>query len=169
MPYTYTQTESWSRTDARKVGGKVVADLRQMQQEYGFPTAQRLEQYLTELVILMADRLLEEVTYGFRRNGAWIAAIRYTADMHGNLSVDDRSGRVPRGVNINGARWGSYLVKSAKWKVLSPSAQAAVQDELPFEREGAEEPADGALVRVGDRTYSSAGCGVRRSTIGGTW
>ena len=49
MSYTYTQTETWSRTHARKVGGKVVADLRQMQQEYGSPSDQRLEQYLAAL------------------------------------------------------------------------------------------------------------------------
>jgi len=169
MSYTYTQTETWYRTHARKVGGKVVADLRQMQQEYGSPSDQRLEQYLAELVVLLTDGLLQEVTYGFRRNNTWVVAIRYTADMNGNLSVDDRSGRVPRGANISGASWGSYLVKNPKWHSLSPAERSAVERELPFEREGAEEPSDGAMVRAGDKTYSSAGCGVRRTTIGGSW
>lgn len=169
MTLSHTRSEAWTRTDAREVGGQVVADLRQMQQEYGFPTYHRLEQYLAELVILLADGLLHEVTYGFRRSGAWIAAIRYVADMNGNLSVNDRSGRVPRGVNVSGATWGSYLTKSEKWKQLSPGGRAAVQNELPFERQGADELTDGASIRVCDKTYSSAGCGVRRSTIGGVW
>jgi hypothetical protein len=167
MTQSYTVTESWSRTHARKVGGKVVADLRQMQQEYGLPTEQWLEKYLSELVVLLGESVLKEVTYGFRRNDAWIVALRYTADMNGNLIVDDRSGRVPRGVNVIGATWYSYLLKNSKWDGLSDAAKAAIEQELPFQREGAAEPSVGGVIQVGDKTYSSAGSGVKRSTIGG--
>ena len=167
MTQSYTTTETWSRTHARKVGGKVVADLRQMQQAYGSPTDNRLEQYLQELVVLLAEGVLKEVTYGFKRDGSWIVALRYTADMSGNLTVDDRSGSIPRGVDTSGASWGSYLIKDSKWSTLSESNQKAIERDLPFQREGAEEPKVAAVTRCGDRTYSSAGNGVRRSTIGG--
>jgi hypothetical protein len=169
MSYSFSTTDTWSRTHARKVGGKLVADLRQMQQEYGLPTDQRLDEYLIELIVLLAGGYLRDVTYGFRRNSAWIAALRYTADMNGNLTADDRSGSVPRGEDITGATWGSFLNKSAKWDELSASARAAIENELPFSRAEASEPTAGAPVRTGDKTYSSAGCGVLRSTIGGTW
>lgn len=166
MTQSYTITESWSRTHARKVGGKVVADLRQLQQEYGRPTEEWLEAYLSELVVLLGEGVLGKVTYGFRRDGAWIVGLRYTADMNGNLTADDRSGRVPRGVNIDGATWYSYLEKNARWHGLSAVTRAAIERELPFQREGAAEPTDGGALHLNDRTYSSAGSGVRRSTIG---
>lgn len=167
MTQSYTTTETWSRTHARKVGGKVVADLRQMQQAYGSPTDHWLDQYLEELVVLLADGVLKEVTYGFKRNGSWVVALRYSADMAGNLSVDDRSGSIPRGVDISGATWGSYLIKNSKWNELSQTKRAELERDLPFQRQGAEEPTVTTVIRSGDRTYSSAGNGVRRSTIGG--
>jgi len=167
MTQSYTITESWSRTHARKVGGKVIADLRQLQQEYGQPTDEWLEEFLSELVVLLGEGVVEEVTYGFRRNGAWVVALRYTADMNGNLTVDDRSGRVPRGVSLDGCTWYSYLTRNSRWNSLSASQQAAIERELPFQREGATEPSVAGMMRVGDKTYSSAGSGVSRSTIGG--
>ena len=167
MTQSYTTTQTWSRTHARKIGGKITADLRQMQQSYGSPTDSRLEQYMQELVVLLAAGVLEEVTYGFKQNGTWIVAIRYTADMNGNLFTDDRSGGVPRGVDITGAKWGSYLRMNSKWDGLAASTRAAIDRDLPFQRGGAEEPVASVVLRHYDRTYSSAGNGVRRSTIGG--
>src|SRR5437868_8488676 len=99
MTQTYTTTETWSRTHARYVAGKVAADLRQMQQEYGQPTDAAINDYLLELTVLLAGGFVKEVSYGYRRDGAWVVALKYTADMYGNLSTDDRSGRIPRGVN----------------------------------------------------------------------
>lgn len=167
MTQSYTTTETWSRTHARKVGGKVVADLRQFQQEYGSPSDAWLEKYLAELTVLLTDDYIEEVTYGFRRNGQWIVAVRYTADMNGNLVADDRSGRIPRGVDVAGATWGSYLVRNAKWRSLSSAERAAIERQLPFSRNTCAAPTDGGPVRWNDKTYSGAGCGVRRSTVGG--
>lgn len=167
MTQSYTTTSTWSRTHARRVGGKIAADLRQMQQCYGSPSDPRLEQYLNELVVLLTEGVIKEVTYGFKRDNTWVVALRYTADMNGNISVDDRSGGIPRGKNVSGARWGSYLIKNDKWSSLTTTEQAAIERQLPLRREGAEEPSVTTLIRSGDRTYSSAGSGVRRSTIGG--
>lgn len=165
MTQTYTITETWSRTHARYVAGKVAADLRQMQQAYGAPTDKRLNEYLDELTVLLADGLLKEITYGFRKNGVWLVALRYTADMNGGLSADDRSGLIPRGVSILGATWGSFLAKSSKWDALSTLAQARIEGELPFRRDDATAPIDGSPARH-DKTYSSVGCGLSRASIG---
>lgn len=166
MTFSYTQSETWSRTHARRVAGKVSADLMQMQQAYGRPTDEWLHNYLVELVVLLSHRVLGSVTYGFQRDGDWIVALEYEADMSGMLTLDDRSGRIPRGVDTHGATWGSYLIKNGVWTSLSPGQRAAIDRELPFPREGAEEPGV-AAARVFDKTYSSAGNGVRRCTIGG--
>lgn len=165
MSYSYTQSETWSRTHARKVAGKVAADLFQMQQAYGEPSTDRIENYLCELVVLLTHGVLASVTYGFKRSGKWIVALRYEADMTGYLTLDDRSGRIPRGIDISGGTWGSYLIKNPAWVRFSTAQQTSIERELPFARQDAEEPGE-AGVRVFDKTYSSAGNGVRRCTIG---
>lgn len=167
MTYSYTTTETWSRTHARYVAGKVAADLRQMQQAYGQPSDTDIEKYSQELTELLAGNYVKEVTYGYRRDGAWVVALRYTADMNGNLTADDRSGRIPRGADIRGATWGSFLTYSGQWDALTPSQRETIERDLPFARSSGAEP----VVRTGswspDKSYSSAGCGMRRATIGG--
>jgi hypothetical protein len=167
MTQTYTTTETWSRTHARYVAGKVAADLRQMQQEYGQPTDAAINDYLLELTVLLASGFVKEVSYGYRRDGAWVVALKYTADMYGNLSTDDRSGRIPRGVNVGGAVFHSFLTFSSKWDALSQSNRESIERELPYTRSSGVEP----VIRIGawsyDKTYSAAGCGLRRAAIGG--
>lgn len=166
MTYSHTTTETWSRTHARRVAGKVAADLRQMQQEYGRPTDSTIEGYLQELTVLLAGGYVKELSYGYKRDAEWVAALKYTADMYGTLSTDDRSGRIPRGANVVDAVFSSFLVSSGKWEQLSHGEREAIERELPFVRSAGEEP----VIRIGgwlsDKTYSSAGCGLRRASIG---
>ncbi len=167
MSQTYTITETWSQTHARYVAGKVAADLRQIRQAYGQPTEGLIENYLAELTVLLADGYVGEVSYGYRRDGAWVLALKYTADMYGNLSTDDRSGSIPRGVDISGASWFSFMSYTDKWYKLSHHERDAIKRQLPFDRTAGAEP----VIRIGDwlrdKTYSSAGCGLRRASIGG--
>lgn len=169
MTQTYTTTETWSRTHARYVAGKVAADLRQMQQEYGQPSDTSIDNFLTELTILLTDGYVKEVSYGYRRDGAWVAALKYTADMYGNLNTDDRSGRIPRGASIDGSAFYSFLEFSDKWHNLSASQREAIERTLPFVRSSGIAP----VIRTGgwasDKSYASAGCGLHRATVGGAW
>lgn len=169
MTQTYTTTETWSRTHARYVAGKVAADLRQMQQEYGQPGDTSIDAFLAELTILLTDGYLKEVSYGYRRDGAWVVALKYTADMYGNLRADDRSGRIPRGANVSDATFYSFLEFSDKWQNLSASQREAIERTLPFVRSSGVAP----VIRIGDwasdKSYASAGCGLHRATVGGAW
>ncbi len=135
MSHSYSTTETWSRTHARKVGGKVAADLRQMQQEYGQPSDVAIDAYLQELVVLLPDGYVDDVVYGYKRDGAWIVALKYTADMHGNLNTDDRSGRIPRGANVIGATFYSFLTGCN----LSPAPVSGRKRTLGYEN-GHESP-----------------------------
>jgi len=166
MSHSYTKTETWSRTHARYVAGKVSADLRQFQQEYGQPTDAAIENYLSELTILLAGGYVSEVTCGYRRDGAWVAALRYTADMYGNLFADDRSGRIPRGAAVAGAAFHSFMTLSSKWDALSERKREAIERELPFVRSAGVEPVSRIGDWLQDKTYSAAGCGLRRASIG---
>ena len=167
MSYSYTRTESWSHTHARKVAGKVAADLRRLQQEYGQPSDSMIEEFLLELTILLTGGYVAEVSYGFDKYGTWIAALNYVADMSGNLDTNDRAGRIPRGTDVSDARFYSYLVFSDKWKTLSPAERLKIEAQLPFVREGAPAPSVGAGGWRSDKCYSSAGCGLRRGAVGG--
>ncbi len=167
MSQTYTTTSTFTKSDARRVGGKVVADLRQMQQAYGSPSDQEIENYLGELVTLLSDGYLDTVMYGFKKDGAWLpATLRYTAFSLGTTGDGDRSGTVKRGVETAGAYFTSYLTYSQKWWNLSEQARARYKAGLPIQRVSGEEPkAPGGWIE--DKTYISGGGGVRRAVLGG--
>ena len=166
MTNSYTITETWSRTHARHVGGKVIADLRGLAQEYGSPSERELEGYLQELVELLTGSYIKEVSYGFERNGVPIVALKYTADMNGTLTADDRSGRIPRGVDITGAVFFTFLSYSSKWWALTPEQRERIKAGLIVKRSVGTNPCSGLFGWTSDKTYSSAGNGMQRSTYG---
>lgn len=167
LTQTTTTTETWSRTHARHVAGKVAADLRQMNQAYGMPDDTHIANLAQELTVLLDGGFVKEVTYGFKRADVWVVAMRYVADMYGNLTSDDRSGSIPRGANVDGATFYSFLTYSAKWTALSAADRAAIEASIMIKRGYGVEPSIQAGVWIQEKTYSAAGCGLRRTSIGG--
>ena len=167
MTQTHTTTSTFTTSDARRVGGKVVADLRQMQQAYGSPSDKDIESYLGELVTLLYDGYLDTVMYGFKKDGAWLpATLRYTALSLGTTGDGDRSGTVKRGVETTGAHFTSYLTYSSKWSDLSDADRREYKAALPIQRVSGSEPAaPGGW--IDDKSYISGGGGVRRAVLGG--
>lgn len=167
MTQSYTTTSTFTSSDARRVGGKVMADLKQMQQAYGNPSDQEIENYLGELVPLLVDGYLSTVMYGFKKDCSWLpATLRYTALMLGTTGDGDRSGTVKRGVEVAGAYFTSYLTYSHKWWNLSEDARTQYKNGLPIQRVTGEEPkAPGGWIE--DKSYISGGGGVRRAVLGG--
>lgn len=168
MTQTHTASFTFTRLHARQVGGRVVADLLQMQQAYGRPSNQQLEDYLGELIALLYDGYLDTVWYGFRRNDAWLpGTLRYTAFELTSAAGSDRSGTVRRAVDTTGAHFWSYLTYSRKWSDdLDDEGRAAYKRSLPIQRVSADEPsAPGGWVQ--DRSYVSGSAGVRRAVLGG--
>ena len=114
---------------------------------------------------MLRDGYLGEVTYGYRRNGNWILALRYVARGDGTLDADDRAGRVPRGVDVSGAEFYSYLTYSRAWDKLSWDERQAIKATLPVTRTPGTSPGATGGYWTTDRTYSSNGTGVARSTF----
>ncbi len=166
MTNSYTTTATWTQTHARYIAGKVAADLRGLAQEYGSPSEREIEDYLQELTTLMTGRYIKEISYGFERTGVWVVALKYTADMNGDLVADDRSGGIPRGKNITGAAFNSFLSYSAVWRSLSDEQRSKIKESLPIKRVSAPDPGGALVGWNADRSYSSAGSGLRRSTYG---
>lgn len=167
MTQTYTTTETWSRTHARYIAGKVAADLRQMQQEYGKPTEEHLNDLLEELVSYLADDYLDYVEYGFRRGDTWVVAHKYTAAQLGSSAADDRSGRIRRGADITDAYWSSMLVTNWRFANLSLTERDRYEAEIKIKRSACSGATPSSGTWAAERSYSSGGGSVSRSGCGG--
>jgi Bacterial HORMA domain family 1 len=93
---TATRTATFTITDARYVGAKVGADLRLLNILYGRPSLESIADFAEEAALLLRDRYLGTVDYGFRdtATNSWKLRLRYTATTGGHL-LDDRPGTLP--------------------------------------------------------------------------
>jgi Bacterial HORMA domain family 1 len=165
MTTSYTISETFTRSNARYVASKVAADLRLLQRFYGRPTDTEIDAYSGELVELLLGSYVKQVTYGFKRSGAWVVALRYEARLDGTLTADDRAGRITPGINITGTGFYSYLVYTYAWTLLDPAERARIKARLPVQRTGADEPASTNGAWIQDRSYSAAGSGIQRASF----
>ena len=165
MSMTTTHTSTFTIANARYVTSKIKADLKLLQKAYGSPTDASIDAYGEEAAQLLKGGYLGTVTYGYRRNGSWVVALRYTARNDGTLASDDRAGGIPRGVDIAGAQFYSYLTHSPKWHTLPESERSSIENSLPISRTGAPEPGTNGGYWSSDRHYSSNGTGVARGAF----
>lgn len=164
MSYTFNKT--FSSTDAKNLAAKVATDLKRIQRFYGYPSDSDIYDYETEIIELLKDGYLDEVTYGFKRNGNWIEpTIKYEAkDLALASSIDDDPGRIRPGADIDGAIFHSYLTRTSAWSNLTTDEQDKYQDGLPFRRVGAPQPGvDGYISQ--DKTYTSGSKSLNRFTV----
>ncbi|WP_419855844.1 hypothetical protein [Candidatus Poriferisodalis sp.] len=165
MSMTTTHTNTFTIANARYVTSKIKTDLKLLQKTYGSPTDAGIEAFGEEAAQLLNRGYLGTVTYGYRRNGCWVLALEYTARNDGTLAADDRAGGIPRGVDIAGAQFYSYLTYSPKWKSLPASERSRIKDSLPTSRTGAPQPGTSGGYWSSDRNYSSNGTGVARGAF----
>lgn len=162
--YSYTLTKTFTRTSARYIASKVVADLRLMQLYYGWPSDANIIDYFSELIEFLAYRYVTQVEYGFQHNGNRVVSLEYTVRSDGTLS-DNRAGRVYARADISGADWFSFLTYSNKWWYLTPDQKSSFVSRLPIKRTTGNGPGDGEGYWIIDRLYSSDGVGTQRRTF----
>lgn len=167
MSYSSTVSESstFTVTHARHIAAKIATDLKRIQRLYGAPSDLDIEKYETEAIALMKAGYLDTVWYGYKRSGRWIEpAVKYSSQDLYSGSIDDDPGRIRPGANISGATFCSYLTYSAKWRLLSVTAQNEFKRGLPhFRTSGTASGVSGNLST--DKTYSSGGRALERSTV----
>src|SRR5579863_1772979 len=134
LSYSITETRTFTISHARHVTSKIAADLGLMRAYYGLPSENAITQFAEEAAILLNERYLKNVEYGFERNGKVIFALKYVARHDGTLQTDDRPGRVPVGLDVSGATGYSFLCYSDSFSRLSSSEQARIQNSLPISR-----------------------------------
>jgi hypothetical protein len=165
MTYSVTTSESFSIIHARRLSSKVAADMHLCAQYYGKPSEQNIREYAEELAQYLNAGYLAEFEFGYKKDGKRILTWRYKVDALGQLTTDDRPGKIAAYVDIQGAIFYSYLTHNSAFSQLSSEAQARFQAGLPLQRTSGAPPSDGTGYWVTDRNYYSGGCGLNRQTF----
>jgi hypothetical protein len=161
--YSHADTSTFTLASAQYVASKVAADLRQLQRWYGHPSDQEILDYAVEAAVLAHRGYLKKVIYGFRRNGAWVLTLEYTA-VAGTLAADDRAGGVYRHADVAGAQFHSYLYRTDAWWQLTTAERHAVDAAAGIRRVGAQALGYTGGQHIVDRAYSARGTGLQRSS-----
>jgi hypothetical protein len=162
---SYSYAETFSRTHARRLAGRVTTDLRQSYLLYGSPSESKLEEYRTELEELLIGGYVDRYQFGFKRNEKAVWSLRYVVGPDGSLTGTGIGGGVPAGVDIAGATFFNFLTPSGSWYLLSASARDAVERRLPFIRVDGTLPSESGGYWAGDRTYAAGGVALERSVF----
>jgi len=166
MSYSNTFNKTFTVTDAKKLAAKVATDLKRIQRFYHEPSDSRISDFEVEIIELLKDGYLDNVTYGFKKNGDWIEpTIKYTAkDLASGSGIDDDPGRIIPGADVSGAFFYSYLTHTSAWHNLSTEDKNAYESNLPFQRTGAAEPGINGYLSQ-DKTYTSGSKSLNRFTV----
>lgn len=162
--YTTTSTNTFTLTHAKHIAAKVSTDLLRFTRYYKNPTVEQINRYEAELIAYLNAGYLDNVIYGYKRDGKWVEALRYHV-VDGELVGDDDPGKIRPGTDIPGEAFGSFLSHNSKWSTLTPQARAAFEASLPFSRQHGTEPPLASGVWSRDLTYSAGGRGLGRSII----
>jgi hypothetical protein len=163
---TYSWSETFTRTEARYLASKVVADLYQCSRLYGSPASSEIPAYESELVERLVKGYLSRYEFGFKKDGKRVVSWLYEVK-EGDLvgGSDDRSGGIYPRAGVAGASYYNHIISSTKWSLLSPWEQAAFVATLPFTRVDAALPEDGYGYWTPDKTYTRGGIAVARRTF----
>jgi hypothetical protein len=163
--FSVTRSESFTIINARKLASKVATDMHLCAQYYGMPTETRIREYAEELAQYLNAGYLQEYEFGYKKDGKRIVCWRYKVDANGQLTTDDRPGKVVPYVDVRGAAFFNFLTPSSNFYRLSTEQQARFEAGLPLQRPGGQPPTDGAGYWTSDRNYYSGGCGLNRLTF----
>lgn len=163
MTISLTRSAAHTITDARYVGAKVGADLRQMNILYGRPDLSTIDDFVEEIAILLNGGHLGTVDFGFHDTDtdAWKLRLRYRATTGGQL-VDSRPGSLPREADVSGLPFLSFLTYSLGFHQLPQVERDKIKRSLPFTRTPDTEPSAYAGTSRSGGGYGRSGIGVDR-------
>jgi hypothetical protein len=162
MTSTYTFSETFSLTDARRLAAKVTADMHQCQRMYGHLTATQIENYQQELTVLLHGGYVKSYEFGFktkdrRRVVSWFYTVGPSGDLQGG-----RSGGLYATANVSAAFMFNFLTHSSKWFALSKSEREKIEASFAVQRTDGSPPQDGSGYWDSSRHYTSGGVAVTR-------
>ena len=83
-------------------------------QYYGKPSEEQIREYAEELAQYLNAGYLKEYEFGFEKDDKRIVSWRYKVDENGNLTTDDRPGKVVAYVDIAGAIFFNFLTQNSR-------------------------------------------------------
>lgn len=162
MSYSYTTTETFTLTHARRLAAKVAADMHQCQRFYGLPTDEQIENYQQELTVLLHGGYVKSYEFGFKtRDDRRVVAWYYTVGPAGDLE-GGRSGGLYPSAEIADAVTFNFLSYSDAWFALSGTEKANIKAKHSVRRSDGVPPQDGNGYWDSSRHYASGGVAVTR-------
>jgi len=163
MSNSYTLTETFNVTHARKLAAKVVADMHQCNLLYRRgPTAADINSYEEELVAMLAGGYVTSYEFGFQTSDdERVLSWKYTVGPSGDLE-GGRSGGLYAQASLAGTSMFNFLTTNSKWSNLPAADRANVDAQHPIDRVPGSPPADGNGYWSSNRTYAAGGVAVTR-------
>jgi hypothetical protein len=162
---TRTVSDSFTLTHSKYLASKVTTDMRRCQQNYGKPCDSHINDYGTELALLLRDGYVAEYEFGFARGDQRLLCWRYAVNGSTLSTADDRPGRIVSGVSLQDAPWFNFLTYSSAWFALPQADRDRIRKDLPIQRVTGDGMRDGPGCWVGDLTYSAGGTSLGRRTF----
>lgn len=162
--FTTTTTATFTVTHARRIASKVATDLRRFSRFYGTPNLETISEYEEELIELLKYDAINEVTYGYKKDGEWVTAVKYKS-VDGELVDDGVPGQLRAGFDVSGAYFTSFLSYSWKWFDLSQTDRDTIKEGLAIQRSTGTEPGVKNGYWTRDIGYSAGGRGLERSRV----
>jgi hypothetical protein len=164
MTSTFTTTTTFTRTHAKHLAAKVIADLYQCSVLYDHPDADHIASYETELIEMLSNEYVQSYEFGFKTNGKRFLTWHYTVGADGGLHGDSNAGGIYAKAALAQASYFNFMTYSTKWSILTATQQATFQNGLPFQRTDGSSPVDGNGYWQVDHGYSAGGVRVERKT-----
>lgn len=161
MSYSYTTTESFTLTHARRLAGKVVADMNQCQRLYGRLTDTEIINYQEELAVMLHGGCVKTYEFGFKKDGKRVVSWFYTPSPAGDLE-GGRSGGLFPSAEVSSAVMFNYMTYTDAWFALSQADRDKIKASHPVDRSSGEPPKDGEGYWDSTRAYTSGGVAVTR-------
>jgi hypothetical protein len=160
--YSYTTSETFTLTDARRLAARVAADMHQCQKFYDYPTDAKIKDYEQELVVLLHGGYVESYEFGFktcdeRRVVSWLYTVGPSGDLEGG-----RSGGLFPSADISNAVMFNFLSCNAEWFALPKIERDKIEASYPVQRTEGSAPQDGNGYWDSSRQYTSGGVAVTR-------
>lgn len=165
MSYSFTTTTTFTRTHARHLAAKVVADLYQCHVLYGRPAEDQIPLYEEELIELLVNGYLETYEFGFKKDDRRVLTWRYAVRPDGGLGDDSGAGGIYARAQVAAAGYFNFVTHSQKWSSLTEPDRAAFESGLPIRRANGYPPEDGNGYWQADRGYSAGGLRMDRGTF----
>jgi Bacterial HORMA domain family 1 len=166
MTSTFTTSATFTRTHAKHLAAKVIADLYQCSVFYGRPAVDTIEDYETELVEMLANEYVYSYEFGFKSSGRRLLTWHYRVGADGSLrGADADSGGIYAKAAVAQADYFNFMTYSSKWSKLTDSQRSSFKSGLPIDRKPGSSPADGDGYWQADHGYSAGGIRLDRKTF----